>query len=346
VISFDLRAEYPGFRLEAAASWKAPATALFGASGSGKTTILEALAGLRPEVHGRFEAEGVRLDERSVQDRKIGWVPQDASLFPHLTARGNIEFAGRSEISEAAIGALELRPLLDRRAAELSGGERQRVAVARALAARPVLLLLDEPLAAVDRPMRARILPYLARIPVELGVPMLVVTHDPHEVLAIASHVLVLDRGRVVAQGDPRDIFASPAALGVLESLGAENLFEVKVLARAGGVLSLETARGGRLEMAVVAGFPDPARVAVRAEDILLTSAEPGVVSAQNVMRAEVVGLETLGDHVYVRLAVGEERWVAKVTARAVANLKLEAGRSTWLLVKAHAIHPYDGKVA
>ncbi|MEK7466531.1 MAG: ATP-binding cassette domain-containing protein [Planctomycetota bacterium] len=342
MITFDLRAEYPGFRLEAAASWASPATALFGASGSGKTTILEALAGLRPEVNGRFEAGGIRLDEMEVHDREIGWVPQDASLFPHLTTRGNIEFAGRSNASEAAIDALELRPLLDRRATELSGGERQRVAVARALAAGPRLLLLDEPLAAVDRPMRARILPYLARIPAELGIPMLVVTHDPHEVHALASHVIVLDRGRVAAQGHPRDILASPAALGVLEALGAENLFEVKVLARAGGVLSLGTAKGSQLEMAAVAGFPEPSRVAVRAEDIMLMSSEPGLVSAQNVIPAEVAAIETLGEHMYVRLVAGEERWVAKVTARAVEKLELVAGKRAWMLVKAHAIHAFD----
>ncbi len=341
MISFDLRAEYPGFRLEAAAEWKGVATALFGASGSGKTTILEALAGLRPEVKGRFEAGGVRLDELEIQDREIGWVPQDASLFPHLTARANVEFAGRSDASDAAIDALELRPLLDRRATDLSGGERQRVAVARALAARPVMLLLDEPLAAVDRPMRARILPYLARIPNDLGVPMLVVTHDPHEVRALASHVIVLDHGRVVAQGDPRDILASPSALGVLESLGAENLFEVRVVAQSAGVLSLETTLGARLEMAAVAGFPAPSRVAVRAEDILLAASEPGLVSAQNVLAAEVASIESLGDHVYVRLQSAHDPWVAKVTSRAVAKLGLAPGKRAWMLIKAHAVHAF-----
>ncbi|KAF0245111.1 MAG: hypothetical protein FD180_1888 [Planctomycetota bacterium] len=342
MISFDLRADYPGFRLEAAAQLNGAATAIFGASGSGKTTVLEAMAGLRPEVKGPISIGGLRIEELLPEARFIGWVPQDASLFPHLTVRGNVEFAGRSDVSEVAIDALELRPLLDRRSPELSGGERQRVAIARAVAAKPALLLLDEPLAAVDRPMRARIIPYLASIPDRLQIPVVVVTHDPHEVLALASHIVVLDRGRVVAQGDPRDILGSPAALGVLETLGAENLFEVKVLARSAGVLSLETARGGRLEMAVVAGFPEPARVAVRAEDILLTASEPGLVSAQNVIPAGVSTLETLGEHVYVRLESGTDRWVAKVTSRAVAKLELAAGKRAWMLVKAHAIHAFD----
>ncbi|MCC6739100.1 MAG: ATP-binding cassette domain-containing protein [Planctomycetia bacterium] len=341
MISFDLRARYPGFRLEASAAWDVPAAALLGASGSGKTTILEALAGLRPEVGGRFGIGGEEIEGLPAARRRVGWVPQDASLFPHLTARGNVEFAGRSHASDAAIDALELAPLLDRRAPQLSGGERQRVAIARALAARPRLLLLDEPLASVDRPLRARIVPFLARIPRDLGVPTLLVTHDPHEAVALAQHAVVLDRGRVAAQGDPRGILASPAALGVLEALGAENLFEVRAVAQSPGVVSLETPRGGRLEMAAVAGFPAPSRVAVRAEDILLAGAEPGPVSAQNVIPGEVASLENLGDHVYVRLSTAADSWVAKVTARAVTKLGLAPGRRAWMLVKAHAVHAF-----
>ena len=339
--SFDLKAQLGDFFLEAAAAWEAPSAALFGASGSGKSTILEAMAGLRREVAGSVVAGGSELRGLRPAKRRLGWVPQDASLFPHMTARGNIDFAGRGEAAERAIDALELRPLLDRRAAALSGGERQRVAIARALASRPRLLLLDEPLASVDRPLRARIVPFLQRIPADLGVPMLLVSHDPHEVLALASHVAVLDRGRVVAQGDPRGIFASAAALGVLEALGAENLFESKVVARSSGVLSLETARGCRLEMASVAGFPDPARVAVRAEDIMLAARPPELVSAQNILAGDVVALEPLGDHVYVRIAGGGESWVAKVTPRAIERLSLAPGRPVHILIKAHAIHAY-----
>lgn len=341
MIRFDLSTSYQGFELRAAARWEEPAAALFGASGSGKTTILEAIAGLRREVAGIVEIDGERIDILAPEKRRIGWVPQDGSLFPHLTARGNIEFAGRSAASDAAIDALELTRVLDRRASELSGGERQRVAMARALAAKPRLLLLDEPLAALDRPLRARLIPYLARIPTQLGVPMLVVTHDPYEVAALVSHVIVLDRGRVAAEGDPRGVFASAAALGVLEALGAENLFDTRVVARTPGVLSLETAGGGRLEMAAVAGFPDPARVAVRAEDILLAASEPGLVSAQNVFAADVVSIENLGDHVYVRLRAAGENWVAKVTTRAVGRLGLAAGKRAWMLVKAHAVHAF-----
>jgi molybdate transport system ATP-binding protein len=349
VLAFTLSAVYPRFTLAARAAWDAPATALFGASGSGKSSIVEALAGLRPEIVGEATLAGRRVDGLRPEERRVGWVPQEAALFPHLSVRGNLEFArsarGRSAAqatraaADRAVDVLEIGPLLDRPAGALSGGERQRVAIARALASAPDVLLLDEPLASVDRPLRARIVPFLARLPEATGVPMLLVTHDPHEVLALASHVVVLEAGRVVAQGHPREVLASAAALGALEALGAENLFEVEVMRRATGMLTLRTERGCQLEMAAVAGFPEPARVAVRAEDILLATDRPRRISAQNVLDGAVTSLDALGEHVYVRILSGGESWVAKVTARAVATLELQPGRPVHMLIKAHSVH-------
>jgi molybdate transport system ATP-binding protein len=345
VNSFHLSARYAGFELDAEAAWDVPCAALFGASGSGKTTILEAMAGLRPEVRGRVVLRDRALDALSSAARRIGWVPQDASLFPHLTVRGNLAFAARARgvaaASEKAIAALEIGALLERRTGDLSGGERQRVAIARALASAPDFLLLDEPLASIDRPLRARILPFLQRLPGQTGVPILIVTHDPHEVVALASYVIVLQRGKVVAQGDPRDILASPATLGVLDALGAENAFTTRVIASGRGMLSLETAGGCRLEMAVVNGFPEPAAIAVRSEDVTLSVHRPELVSAQNVLEGRIESLEALGDHVYVRIASGGERWTAKVTSRAVERLALAPRQRIYMLIKAHAIHPY-----
>jgi molybdate transport system ATP-binding protein len=207
---FDLTVRVPGFELAARAAWNAPCAALFGASGSGKTTILEAIAGARPDVRGTVTLRGRRLDGLKPWMRGLGWVPQDASLFPHLTAAENIAFGSRyrsgAPIAEDAVRALEIGGLANRPARELSGGERQRVAIARALASHPSFLLLDEPLASIDRPLRSRILPFLASIPARLGIPMLVVTHDPLEVIALATHVVVLESGRVVAEGDSRTV--------------------------------------------------------------------------------------------------------------------------------------------
>ncbi len=372
MIAFDLHAGYGDFTLAARAAWETPIAALFGASGSGKSTILEALAGLRPEVCGEITLNGRPLQGLPPEQRRLGWVPQDAALFPHLTVRGNLEFAararelrsrgatGRRALAHAAgdgsasavtcapdatgdsmvraIDALEIGALLKRRVDALSGGERQRVAIARALASAPELLLLDEPLASVDRPLRARIIPFLAELPARTGVPVLLVSHDPLEVRALASHVVVLSAGEVVAQGDPRDVLAAATALGNLEAFAAENRFDVSVLQRGPGTLSLSTTRGCRLEMAAIEGFPEPTRVAVRAEDILLASAPPGHVSAQNVMAGRVTLLESLGRHVLVHATCGDERFVARVTERASSALRLEPDRQVFLLIKAHSV--------
>jgi molybdate transport system ATP-binding protein len=338
VNAFELAAEYPGFLLDARAEWSASTAALFGPSGSGKTTVLEGLAGVR-SVRGTAMLAGARIDGRPPEARGLGWVPQDASLFPHMTARGNIAFA-TGAAPDAVVDALEIRHLLDRPAGALSGGERQRVALARALAARPRFLLLDEPLSSVDGPARARIVEFLARVPREFGVPLLVVTHDASEALALAAHALVMEGGRVIASGPAREVLAAPAALGALEGLTAENSFEVRVIGRGAGVLSLETARGCRLEMAAVPGLPEPESAAVRAEDIMLAAGPPGALSAQNVLSGVVSTLETQGAQVAVGVDSCGERWLARVTPRAVEKLGLAPGVPVTLVVKAHAIRP------
>jgi molybdate transport system ATP-binding protein len=360
---FRLQARYDSFELDAEAAWDARATALFGASGSGKTTILEAIAGLRPEVQGDVTLRERALGSLRPQERRIGWVPQDASLFPRMTVAQNVEFGashGRpgavgaggavhtatdAAAIRAAIDALEVGPLLERRAAELSGGERQRVAIARALASRPDFLLLDEPLASIDRPLRARIVPYLQRLATQFELPFLLVTHDPLEVTTLCEHVLVVEDGRCVASGSPHDLFPAAETFGWLRALAAENRFDVKVESRGGGTLELSTAAGTPLTMADVAGTRPPARVAVRAEDLLLAAVEPVALSAQNVLAGIVIGLESAGAQQFVDVELTKpqgggtrERWRARVTRRAVERLALAPGKSAWLVIKAHAI--------
>jgi len=185
--------------------------AIVGPSGSGKTTVLEAIAGLRTPRAGRIaigdrtlfsSADGIDLPAR---DRRVGYVPQDALLFPHMSVRRNILYGaapGNRPPVETVLALLEIEALGDRPVAGLSGGERQRIAVARALMSAPSLLLLDEPLASVDVPLRRRIVPALERVRDELQVPMIYVTHDRAEAAAIADWTLALDAGRVVASGE------------------------------------------------------------------------------------------------------------------------------------------------
>ena len=206
------------FTLEVDVTIEARVAAVVGPSGAGKTTLLDLIAGLRraPSAHieldGRVLTDTARGYEVPTRERRIGYVPQDGALFPHLSVRGNLLYGvrknGESEpfTLEHVLDVLEIGPLLHRGVGNLSGGEKQRVALARALLSSPRLLLLDEPLTALDYQLKARILPYLGKVRDEFAVPMLYVTHHPDEVLALCDHGVVLERGRVVAQGDPKGL--------------------------------------------------------------------------------------------------------------------------------------------
>ena len=216
-ITLDFVLRQGGFRLEIDERVQTLVLALFGASGSGKTTVLESVAGLRRPERGRIDVEGRTLfsSEDGVdlapRSRQVGYVPQDSVLFPHMNVRKNILYGadrGNGIDLPRVLEILEIQPLLERRVAALSGGERQRVALARALMSSPRLILLDEPLAAVDLELRRRIVPCLRRIRDELGVPMVYVSHDAAEIRTIADRAIVLDRGTVVASGDPALVLA------------------------------------------------------------------------------------------------------------------------------------------
>ena len=204
-LAFDMRVEQGSFVLEVADRSRVEVLGLFGSSGAGKTTLLEALAGIRRPTRGEIVVgdvtmySAVRNIDVPPRHRRIGYVPQDGLLFPHMSVRGNLLFGAKASPLEINTLAemLEIAPLLDRRVHGLSGGERQRVALGRALMTHPALLLMDEPLAAVDRARRERILPYLLRIRRELHVPLIYVTHDLQELDQIADRILVIADGRV-----------------------------------------------------------------------------------------------------------------------------------------------------
>lgn len=210
-VILDVTLRQQAFVLHVRESASVEVLGLFGPSGSGKTTLLEAIAGIRTPDEGE-----IRVGERQLfssrdrvnvpaRDRRIGYVPQDALLFPNMNVTDNIRYGHRAAdpdgraTFDGLVEILELQALLDRRVQALSGGEKQRIAIARALMTRPSILLLDEPLAAVDRARRDRILPYVLRIRTDLHVPLVYVTHDQDEIIAIADRVLYLDQGRVVS---------------------------------------------------------------------------------------------------------------------------------------------------
>jgi molybdate transport system ATP-binding protein len=208
VIHLDIELAQGTFFLSATVDLDARASALFGPSGAGKTTILDAIAGLRVPRRGSIVVDGrVLFSSESginvpTHHRHVGYVPQDVSLFPHMLVRGNLLYGRHPGVSpdlDRVVGMLEIAGLLDRKVTDLSGGERQRVALGRALMSGPSLLLLDEPLAAVDVPLRRRILPYLRRVRDELTVPIIYVSHDREEVEELADIVVMVEGGRVVS---------------------------------------------------------------------------------------------------------------------------------------------------
>lgn len=344
MIHLDVELPTAIFVLRVRAELGAKVTAVVGPSGSGKTSLLEAIAGLRP-ARGRIEVEGEafldsdrRLD-LAPEKRRVGYVPQEGALFPHLTARGNIEFAGRDGAKlEHLADVLDLEPLLGRRPAALSGGEKQRVAIARALMSRPRILLLDEPLAAIDAPRKERIVRYLRRIRSEIDVPMIYVTHYPVEALALADEALVLQNGRVVALGNAAEVLhrseisGGDAVVNVLELANPRELPER-------GVVVAETAEGMTVSvpLELAEGADWPLMIRASGDDVVVFTSRPEGISARNVFGGPVAELERTGDSVVLLVATPTPLRV-RITAGAASDLALEKGTEVWLAIRTRSI--------
>jgi molybdate transport system ATP-binding protein len=351
MIELDLELPLAGFSLRVATRLGPGVTAVMGPSGSGKTSLLEAVAGLRRGTRGRIVLDGeVVLDagagiSKPPEARRVGYVPQDAGLFPHLTAGDNVRFGCGADATAVAgaVATLEIGGLLGRHPASLSGGEKQRVALARALATRPRLLLLDEPLAALDVALRERILPYLLRVRDEWKTPALYVTHNVGEALALAGDVVLLRDGRIEAQGPPFDLLAS-TGLAAASPLGVENLFPGRVRAHdaVGGVTTIELRAGPTLSapLAEAREVGSGVIAAVRAEDVIVARRALEGLSARNQFEARVAALTRTGSDVTLRCqtATPGPEWVVRVTPAAVASLELAVGQTAFLAVKSHSI--------
>jgi len=344
-----LRLARAGFLLEADLAWDERVAVVFGPSGSGKSTLFEVLLGLHPAAASLVRLGGELLDDAArglhvaPEARGLGWVPQDALLLPHLRVRDNLRLGAArggdagAQALERAIEVLEMGPLLERWPAELSGGEQQRVAIARAVASGPRVLLLDEPLASLDLELRARALRHLLRLRDELRLAILYVTHDPDEALLVGERVVVLDAGRVVATGPPREVLWSRAVLPLAERLGIENTYDARVVESSSAGSVVESARGLRLALPFALPVGEAICVGLRAEDVLLSADPPGRVSARNVIPARVDRCETHGPDALVHLDA-HEPLVAKITTGAATSLGLAPGARVFAVIKAQAI--------
>lgn len=321
---------------------------LFGPSGSGKTLTLRAIAGLVTPRDGRIEIGGVTVFDHAAKLnlpphlRRVGYVPQNWLVFPHLNVSDNIGYGLRRRDATAKrrqvtmlIKRLGLEGLGTRRAWELSGGQLQRVALARALAPDPAILLMDEPFSALDIETRRQVRGQVRHVLEESGIPVLFVTHDREEALALGDCVAVIDQGRVVAQGDPVTLLGHPPRERVARLVGVENLLRLKVMEVLPEIGVIRCGAGQfLLEVPLSdAQIGEEVTVGLRADDVLLASIRPVGLSARNLLPGAVVSIEPHGALYEVSMDCGVPL-VSHVTQQAIQELEIAPGARLWAVVK------------
>lgn len=355
-LSVHLQQTLKGFTLDASFDAPAGVTALFGASGSGKTSVIDAVAGLNPTATGHVSvADNILMDtDKGIylppHKRQLGYIFQDSRLFPHLSVAGNLDYARRAQgvpSDKAEFGRvvemLGIAPLLSRRPFRLSGGEKQRVAIGRALLARPKLILADEPLAALDAPRKAEILPYFERLRDESDVPILYVTHSTTEVARLATTVIAMQNGRVVRQGTAAEVLGDPTFTpGGVRAIGA--VIEAHIKTHHDDGLTELDAGGVALFLPKV-NLPAGSKLRLRiaAQDVILSNMRPEGMSALNILPAKISDIrQGDGPGAVVSLDTKAGRVLARVTKRSVQAMGLRVGHDLFAVVKSVAVAPDD----
>jgi len=343
----------PQFALDVAFTATPGITILFGASGSGKTTVLRAVAGLTRPDTGRIGVGDRTLFDAAtgidvpVERRRVGYVFQQLALFPHMSIADNIAYGlcslpadeRRARVSAIA-ESFRITGVLDHRPGQTSGGERQRAALARALVTEPSLLLLDEPLSALDRPIQSRIIEDLRRWNETHRIPVLYVTHGHREVFALGERVIVLEDGHVVATGSPHEVLDQPGRESLANLAGFENVFEGTVIERRTAAGTMQCRIGvdhAELEVPLSsAGVGSQVRIAIRAGDILVANQEPRGVSARNILRGRLVEVRREGATMIASIEAGQV-FAVHLTPGGFESLGLAVGAPLWLIIKTYS---------
>lgn len=330
-------------------------TALFGRSGSGKTSVIQAVAGLLRPDQGR-----ITLNDRVLMDtglginlppyrRSLGYVFQEGRLFPHLTVRQNLLygrwFSGRTGANfDDIVDLLAIGPLLPRQPGRLSGGEKQRVAIGRALLSDPQLLLMDEPLAALDDQRRAEIMPYIERLRDQHHIPILYVSHSITEVARLATTLALMQDGRILHYGPTAEMLANAEVAPLLGLREAGSLLSARIEAQdADGLTRLASAGGPLWLPRIAAPVGSALRIRIAAQDVILSRARPEGLSALNILVGSVVDLR-LGDGpgALVQMALGDDRLLVRITRRSAEALALQPGLQLYLIIKSVAVAQTD----
>ena len=356
-LSVAVRHRFADFDLDV--DFQAPAgiTVLFGRSGSGKTTVINSVAGLLKPQTAQITLDGDRLHDSEarhfvpVHKRRLGYVFQEARLFPHLTVAQNLRYGlklappdiGGPTVDDVA-DLLGIASLLDRAPHGLSGGERQRVAIGRALLSRPRMLLMDEPLAALDAARKAEILPYLEQLRDQFALPILYVSHSVAEVARLATTVVVLEDGRVSRVGPAEAVLSDPDLVRQIGVREAGAVLPARVRAHHEDGLTELEASGGTLFLPRMEAAPGTAtRVRILAQDVILSKTAPTGLSALNILPVTVVALrEGSGPGMVVQLSAGDDKLLARITRRSADALGLAPGDAAYAVVKSVSIARVD----
>jgi molybdate transport system ATP-binding protein len=363
-LSVRIRKSFTGegagtFALDVEFTVAAGFTILFGASGAGKTTLLDCIAGLQKPGAGRIavgdsvlfsSAGGLNLPPNR---RSVGYLQQTLALFPHMTVSQNVQYgldglheSERQSRCGEILHLFRIFELAGRRPDEISGGERQRAALARTLVTNPRVLLLDEPLTALDAVTKSQILDDLRAWNNQHRIPILYVTHQREEVFALGENAIALDAGRIVARGSPHEVLLRPQSETVAQLVGFENILDCAFIADhpEQGTMTCRVA-GSALELEVPLSRVDrsrPLRIGIRAGDILLASAAPQGLSARNVFSGVITSLQQRDVMVVARVNCGAE-FEVHLTPAAREALHLESGGAVWVVVKTYSCQVLQG---